>query len=111
MSVYAANVRAHQLERSHQRVALRILRAALMLLLEHSVLRHLLCDQDAKGNDNDDDLFYCAIPSHRYLACPEVVKTGSWSPERIFMLGPSAAGMNQSQQTFGFLVKPAAFSE
>ncbi|GMF18202.1 unnamed protein product [Phytophthora fragariaefolia] len=68
-------------------------------------------DQDTEDNDNYDDLFYCAIALHRYLASPEVVKTGIWSPGRIIILNPSAAGMNQSQQTFRLLVRPAASSE
>ncbi|KAF4041621.1 hypothetical protein GN244_ATG06134 [Phytophthora infestans] len=84
----------------------RSLRAALLLHLQHSALSYQLCDQGSESDENDDDMFYCAIVSHRYLGRPDVVKTGKWSPERIFLLDAVRArrDLRMSKQTFVFLL-------
>ncbi|KAG6964293.1 hypothetical protein JG688_00007767, partial [Phytophthora aleatoria] len=46
-------------------------------------LRQLLVDADSETDDNDNDLFYCVIASHRYLP---ILNAGDWRPERIFRM-------------------------
>ncbi|KAF4040454.1 hypothetical protein GN244_ATG07315 [Phytophthora infestans] len=84
----------------------RSLRAALLLHLQHSALSYLLCDQGSENDEAEDDIFYCALVSNRYLGRPDVVKTGKWSPERIFLLDAVRArrDLRMSKQTFVFLL-------
>ncbi|KAG2771177.1 hypothetical protein JG687_00017329 [Phytophthora cactorum] len=74
-------------------------RAVLLHHLQRSALSNLLLDNDVE-EDNDDDLFFGVISSHRYSARPPVVKTGHWSPGRNFassnQIKPSTTDIHQS---------------
>ncbi|KAG3081585.1 hypothetical protein PI125_g20132 [Phytophthora idaei] len=63
---------------------------ACRLLLDHlqrSAPSNLLLDNGVEEEDNDDDLFFGVVSSHRYLARPPVVKTGHWTPD-IYLSKP-----------------------
>ncbi|KAG6942976.1 hypothetical protein JG687_00018741 [Phytophthora cactorum] len=68
--------------------------------LHRSAMSNLLLDNDVGEEDNDDNLFFGVISSHRYLARPPVVKTGHWSPGRNFassnQIKPSTTDIHQS---------------
>ncbi|KAG6974014.1 hypothetical protein JG687_00000607 [Phytophthora cactorum] len=80
------------------------MRGVLLHHLQRSALSNLLIDNDVKEEDNDDDLFFGVISSHRYLVRPPVVKTGHWS---LGVTLPRPIKLNLLLRTFTNHIKPS----